>query len=181
MTDQKAVRKPRTKKVVSPQAVPHSLKVLVWSVLIVLLADQISKYYVVHVLRLDRVHEIDVLPPWLNFRMAWNQGINFGLLSSSRDIMVWLLIAVALAVSLWVFIWVWRTRPQKLTQAAAGLLIGGALGNVVDRIAYGAVADFLNMSLPIWQNPYSFNVADISIFIGAFGLILIPPQRSDTE
>jgi len=55
---------------------------------------------------------------------------------------------------------------------AAGLLVGGALGNVVDRIAYGAVADFINMSLPGWNNPFSFNIADVAIFLGALGLVL---------
>ena len=55
---------------------------------------------------------------------------------------------------------------------SAGVLIGGALGNVVDRVAYGAVADFLNMSCCGIDNPFSFNVADIAIFVGAVGLIL---------
>ena len=57
------------------------------------------------------------------------------------------------------------------------LLVGGALGNVVDRLLYGAVADFLNMSLPGWRNPYSFNVADIAIFAGALGLIVQPGPK----
>ncbi len=73
--------------------------------------------------------------------------------------------------------WLWRTRPGRLAQVASGLLIGGALGNVIDRIAYGAVADFLNMSLPAWRNPYSFNVADIAIFAGALGLVFLPAPR----
>jgi signal peptidase II len=52
------------------------------------------------------------------------------------------------------------------------LLVGGAIGNVIDRIAYGAVADFLNMSCCGFENPYAFNVADIAIFAGAFGLVV---------
>ena len=59
----------------------------------------------------------------------------------------------------------------------SAMLIGGALGNVIDRLLYGAVADFLNMSLPGWQNPYSFNVADIAIFAGAIGLVLVPQKK----
>jgi signal peptidase II len=55
---------------------------------------------------------------------------------------------------------------------SAGVLIGGALGNVVDRVAYGAVADFLNMSCCGFENPYAFNVADIAIFAGAIGIVL---------
>ncbi len=68
-------------------------------------------------------------------------------------------------------------RPGWFAQASAGLLVGGAIGNVIDRILYGAVADFLNMSLPNWRNPYSFNVADIAIFLGALGLVLQPPEK----
>ncbi|WP_291738692.1 signal peptidase II, partial [Bradyrhizobium sp.] len=75
----------------------------------------------------------------------------------------------------------WRAFAYACAGLAAGLLIGGALGNVVDRVLYGAVADFLNMSLPGWQNPYSFNVADISIFAGALGLVLMPqPKTTET-
>jgi signal peptidase II len=58
-------------------------------------------------------------------------------------------------------------------QIATGLLVGGAIGNVIDRIRFGAVADFLNMSCCGFTNPYAFNVADISIFVGAGLLILL--------
>ena len=148
---------------------------------LIFVLDQALKYVVVHILRLDRVREIDVLDPWLNLRMAWNQGVNFGLFSSSQDMMRWVLIGVALAVCLWLYVWIRRVRPGWWTQLAAGLLIGGALGNVIDRVFYGAVADFLNMSLPNWRNPYSFNVADIAIFAGAIGLILMPPHRGEAD
>ncbi|WP_328803838.1 signal peptidase II [Paracoccus xiamenensis] len=173
-------RKPRAKKAPAPPPPPPvSLRVMAWVVGVILLLDQVSKYYVVHMLRLDRVREIELLPPWLNLHMAWNQGVNFGLFSSSQDIMRWVLIAVALAVCAWVILWIRRVRPGWFAQASAGLLVGGAIGNVVDRVLYGAVADFLNMSLPFWRNPYSFNVADIAIFAGAIGLILQPPQTAD--
>jgi len=145
--------------------------------LAVFVLDQVLKYLVVHVLKLDRVREIDVLDPWLNLRMAWNQGMNFGLFSSDVDVMRWVLIGIAVAVCLWVGIWVGRTKPRTFALISAGMLIGGALGNVVDRLLYGAVADFLNMSLPGWRNPYSFNVADIAIFLGAMGLVLQPPEK----
>nr|WP_229582644.1 signal peptidase II [Paracoccus sp. S-4012] len=140
----------------------------------IILFDQLTKWFVVHWLDLATRREIDVIDPFLNFRMAWNQGVNFGLLSSSADIMRWVLVAVALAVCVWVGVWVHRARPGRMAQVAAGLLIGGAIGNVIDRVAYGAVADFLNMSLPGWRNPYSFNVADIAIFAGALGLVFQP-------
>ena len=86
--------------------------------------------------------------------------------------MRWVLIAVALAISAWVVVWMRRDRPGRWSMISAGLLVGGALGNVIDRLAYGAVADFLNMSCCGIENPYAFNVADIAIFAGALGLVL---------
>ena len=171
----------RPKATAKPVAEPNTLRVLGWVTLAILLLDQISKYYVVHVLRLDLVREIQVLPPWINFHMAWNQGINFGLFRSSEDFVRLGLIVLSLLICAALYIWMRRTRPGWPSQLAAGLLIGGAIGNVIDRIYYGAVADFLNMSLPNWRNPYSFNVADIAIFLGAFGLILMPPQSKDAD
>lgn len=145
----------------------------------VLVLDQVSKYAVVHGLGLDRRLVVDVLPPWINFRMAWNQGINFGLFSGESDLARWVLIGVALAVSAWIWIWVARSPHRVIVQVSAGLLVGGAIGNVIDRLLYGAVADFLNMSTPWFDNPYSFNVADITIFLGAAGLVLFTGQEGE--
>jgi signal peptidase II len=111
-----------------------------------------------------------VFPPFLNFRMAWNTGINFGLLSNNADAARWILIALALLIAGFVYVWVLRDRPGRIGLISAGLLIGGALGNVVDRLLYGAVADFLNMSCCGINNPYAFNIADVAIFAGALGL-----------
>lgn len=176
-----APRKRRTVKAPPPPPPPKQW----WAVgvtLAILVIDQLSKWIVVHLMNLKNVQAIDVLDPWLNLRMAWNQGVNFGLFSSDVDVMRWVLIAVAAVIVTWVTVWLARTRPGTLTQVAAGLLIGGALGNVIDRFAYGAVADFLNMSLPGWRNPYSFNVADIAIFAGALGLVFQPgPKKSGAQ
>lgn len=143
-----------------------------WAGFWTFLADQASKYLVVHYMDLRLRGEIDVLPPFLNLRMGWNTGVNFGLFADNGDTMRWILIAVALLICGVVLGWVRKDRPGKLGLISAGLLIGGALGNVVDRLLYGAVADFLNMTCCGINNPYSFNVADITIFIGAFGLVL---------
>jgi signal peptidase II len=134
--------------------------------------DQLLKFVVVQVLDLANRGEIDVLSPYLNLRMAWNRGVNFGLLSSNADVTRWALIVVALAITFWVIWWVRREPMRPIAHVAAGLLIGGALGNVIDRIIYGAVADFLNMSCCGWRNPWSFNLADVAIFAGAIGLAL---------
>ncbi len=169
-------RRPRAPKKPAPPA-RTDMRLAAWVAALIFVMDQALKYWVVHVMQLDRVREIDVLPPWLNLRMAWNQGVNFGLMASDTDVTKWILIAVALAIVAWVWIWIWRADAGRFARVAAGLLIGGALGNVIDRLLYGAVADFLNMSLPGWQNPYSFNVADIAIFAGAIGLVLVPQKK----
>jgi signal peptidase II len=134
--------------------------------------DQASKLAVVFGLDLLNRGEIDVLPPFLNFRMAWNYGVNFGLLSHGSDIARWGLIVLALVISGWVVWWMRRERGNAWALVSGGVLVGGAVGNVVDRVAYGAVADFLNMSCCGIENPYAFNVADIAIFVGAIGLVI---------
>jgi len=149
------------------------MRLTFWAGFWTFLLDQASKYIVVHFQDLLNRGEIDVLPPFLNFRMAWNRGINFGMFDTNK----WLLIAVALAICLWVAIWIGREKQGRLAYLAAGLLIGGALGNVLDRVLYGAVADFLNMSCCGFENPYSFNIADIAVFAGAFGLIFFAGEK----
>ena len=140
------------------------------------LLDQATKWIVVWWIGLATRGAIDLIPPFLGFRMAWNRGINFGIGSSNQEYVRWGLILVALGISVWVWRWVARSAPSRLTRIAGGLLIGGAVGNVVDRLAYGAVADFLNMSCCGIENPYAFNVADIAIFAGAFGLVLFAKE-----
>jgi signal peptidase II len=134
--------------------------------------DQFTKVMVVHWLDLISRGVMEVVPPFLVFRMAWNQGINFGLFAHDADIVRWVLVAVSLVIAAWVWVWVRRENPGRWAQVSAGLLIGGALGNVIDRVLYGAVADFLNMSCCGIDNPYAFNVADIAIFAGAIGLVI---------
>ncbi len=145
--------------------------------LAVLAVDQLSKVGVVFGLGLARRQAIDVLPPFLNFRMAWNQGVNFGLFAGS-ELSRWLFVAVALAIATWVWFWVRREGQGRVAQISAGLLIGGALGNVIDRLIYGRVADFLNMSCCGFANPYSFNIADVAVFLGALGLVFLTGRQN---
>ena len=147
------------------------------SFLVTLLVDQASKYWVVQVLNLKALREIEVLPPLLNFHMAWNRGINFGLFSGDGDAGRWLLIGLALAISAGVLIWT-RRETDRRVQVASGLVVGGAVGNVVDRLIYGAVADFLNISCCGFDNPFAFNVADVAIFAGALGLVIFSGGKS---
>lgn len=148
------------------------MRLVFWAGFWVFLLDQATKYLVVHWMNLRELGSIDVLPPLINLRMAWNYGINFGLFSGNTDSTRWILIGIAFMIIAFVLYWLRKEAFGKIGLISAGILIGGALGNVIDRVLYGAVADFLNMSCCGFSNPYSFNVADIAIFAGAFGMVL---------
>lgn len=134
--------------------------------LVVLLVDQASKAWVLYGLDLEHFGEIEVWPPWFNLRMAWNRGINFGLFASGSEAARWVLIGLAVAISAGLTVWALRRRTSAFA-LGTGILVGGALGNALDRVVYGAVADFLNTSCCGFDNPYAFNVADVAIFLGA--------------
>lgn len=153
------------------------MRMMILTGLITFVIDQVTKYLVLYELNLLAVRRIDVFPPFLTFRMAWNEGVNFGILATGSDTMRWILVGVSLAICAAVAVWTYRRaaagHADRWFQLGAGLVVGGALGNVIDRIGYGAVADFLNMSCCGVRNPYVFNVADIAIFVGAGFLIFV--------
>ena len=150
------------------------------SALLAFVIDQVSKVLVVFYLDLQTIGYLEVFPPFLNFSMAWNYGVNFGLFSSSDGLQRWILAGFAVLVSAGIMIWMRREPPGRIGHISAGLLIGGAMGNAFDRILYGAVVDFLNMSCCGIYNPFAFNVADIAIFAGAIGLAFFSsPENSE--
>ncbi|GHF07808.1 lipoprotein signal peptidase [Aliiroseovarius zhejiangensis] len=153
------------------------MRALLIAAILAFALDQGTKYHALYVLDLDRVGVVQIWPPYLVYQMAWNTGVNFGLFGSDAATMRWVLVGLSAVISAWVIIWVRREKLGKLAHVAAGLLVGGALGNAVDRIYYGAVVDFLNMSCCGIQNPFSFNVADIFVFAGAIGLVLFSSAK----
>lgn len=155
------------------------MRIATLTLLVVLISDQVLKWFVVIGLNLREVLYIEVFPPWFTLTMAWNRGVNFGLFASDSDMMRWVLIALALFISGWVWLWVRREGGGRMLQVSTGLLVGGALGNVIDRLVWGAVADFINVTCCGIRNPFAFNVADIAIFAGAFGLILFAGGKKD--
>lgn len=157
------------------------MRAALWTSLAILLADQALKWGVVVGLNLQQVGRIDVLPPYFQLTMAWNRGVNFGLFADDSQVLRWVLVGLPVVVSVWVWRWVRGLGAPLAMQIAAGFLIGGALGNGIDRAVWGAVADFLNMTCCGWVNPWAFNVADIAIFIGAFGLILAAPGKTPRD
>lgn len=132
---------------------------------VVLVLDQASKTAVVDALAGTR-RVIEVLP-FLNIVMAWNPGVSFGLFSDAAG--PWVLFGVAAVFSVVLLVWLWKAEG-RLLQLALGLMIGGALGNAIDRVRWGAVADFIDFHLGGWHF-WAFNVADSAITVGAVLLI----------
>src|SRR6185437_11414564 len=137
--------------------------------------DRFSKLVIVHWIGLTSGDVVNIQPPYLIFRMVWNKGINFGFFRSydSR----WVLVLAAVVISLALIAW-FRNERGWLKPLAVGAIVGGAIGNAVDRIVYGAVVDFINMSCCGIDNPSSFNVADVFIFLGALTLVLSTRKSS---
>lgn len=137
--------------------------------LAVLAADQASKYWVLHIINLPDVRQI-VLLPVLNLTMVWNTGITFGLFNGFGDWGHVVLALVALAVVIALGLWL-RRAESALTAAAIGAIAGGAVGNVIDRLRFGAVVDFIHAHAWGW-NWYVFNLADAAIVCGVGALLL---------
>ena len=138
--------------------------------LLVLLADQASKYWVLEVLQLPRLGSVALLP-MLNFTMVWNRGVTFGLLGGLGGKLGSVLLA-AVALGVVAALAVWLRRAERLAVALAlGAIAGGAVGNVADRLRFGAVVDFIHAHAWGWSW-YVFNVADASIVCGVAALVL---------
>ncbi|MDO8878004.1 MAG: signal peptidase II [Pseudolabrys sp.] len=138
---------------------------------IVCVIDQASKLYLLF------VHDLDANPirlgPFFDFVLTKNTGISYGLFASEGALWPFVLLAFkAVAV---VVLWAWLSKAEnRLTALALGLIIGGALGNAIDRLAYGWVMDFVffHVSGADWRfNWYVFNLADVAIVAGVIGLL----------
>jgi signal peptidase II len=131
------------------------------------LLDQASKLWLLFVYELGSRGPVSVTP-FFDLVLTWNTGISYGLLQQDGPFGQWaLLVLKVVAVAL---LWIWLARtPSRLTALALGLIMGGAVGNAIDRIAYGAVADFafFHIRTPTWNfNWYVFNLADVAIVAG---------------
>lgn len=136
--------------------------------ILVFTLDQATKWWIVtEVMTPPRF--IPVFPSF-NLVMGWNRGVSFGIFDTASPPNQWLLIGLALIIVAVLFVWLKRA-DSRLISVALGMIIGGALGNVMDRIHYGAVADFLDFYIGEFHWP-AFNVADAGITIGVIILVL---------
>lgn len=135
-------------------------------------ADQAVKIWLVQVYGLAE-KGIVALTPFLDLVLIWNTGISYGLFPQESELGRWLLLAAKLVAVAALWIWLARARTA-LTAVSLGLIIGGAFGNAIDRLAYGAVADFVLFHVTTasfnftW---YVFNLADAAIVAGVAGLL----------
>jgi len=129
--------------------------------------DQATKLFLLRVIDLDRVGVV-ALTSMLDLRLVWNPGISYGLFQHESVEWQWVLLVIkAAAIGL---LWAWLAHARsKLTAVALGLIIGGALGNAIDRLTYGAVMDFVHFHVGSFSW-YVFNVADSAIVVGVAGL-----------
>ena len=147
---------------------------------LVFVADQVAKWVVAVPLRLEAHGSIDLLPI---FALRWveNYGVSMGFLTVGSDLQRWLLVAFTAAIAIAVAIWMWRERRREDAIALA-LVLGGAAGNILDRIRFGHVVDFADLHFGAWQPFLVFNVADAAITIGVLLLLLRALlSRKDTD
>jgi len=135
-------------------------------------ADQALKLWLLFVFDLQGRGTVRLLP-FLDLVLIWNKGISYGLFQQDGPLGQWALLALkTVAVAL---LWIWLARSaSRLTALSLGLIIGGAVGNAIDRLAYGAVADFVLLHLTtasISLKWYVFNLADMAIVAGVAGLL----------
>lgn len=135
---------------------------------VVCFLDQLHKWYMIEIVDIANHPPIEVTG-FFNLVMVWNRGASFGM-GGSAEHAFWIFSSLTVLI-VSVLLWWLRKAPSMLMMLALGLIIGGAIGNLIDRIRFGAVADFFDFHLYGYHWP-AFNIADSAVFLGAFMLIL---------
>src|SRR3954471_9589225 len=139
--------------------------------LLVFVADQLSKWIVTGPLGLNQLGDQLVLLPIFNFTYTQNEGISLGLLNATNPVGRWMLVALTSAIAIGVAVWIGREK-SRVDQAALGMVLGGALGNILDRIRFGYVVDFADLHFGDFRPFLVFNVGDAAISIAVVILLL---------
>ena len=140
---------------------------------ILLVLDQVTKWWILEILDLPARRSVEVIaagPFAFDLTMVWNRGVTFGLFSGDSQWNQLILAALAMVIAGVLLRWLWRAENLWVA-LALGSVIGGAIGNVIDRLRFGAVVDFVHLSAWDWHW-YVFNVADAGIVIGV-GLLVV--------
>ena len=135
---------------------------------LVIVLDQASKYWILNIYDLPAKGSTPILPIF-SLSMVWNRGVSFGLFRADVDLARWGLAVFSLVVAVALALWA-RRNDRTLPALALGLVIGGAVGNLIDRVRFGAVVDFLDFSG--LHFPWVFNLADSGITVGVALLLL---------
>lgn len=138
---------------------------------LIFLADQLVKYVVTGPLQLQHRGEQGInLIPFFKLTYAENNGVSMGMLTANTDMQRWLLVGLTAVVAALVAGWLWKEK-QKWDAMALGLILGGALGNILDRVRLGYVVDYADFHIGTWRPFLIFNLADAAITIGVLILI----------
>jgi signal peptidase II len=135
---------------------------------VVVFADQVSKAWILNGLNLPLFGSVDIAGP-LRLTLVWNRGVSFGLFRADAEMTRWILAAFSLGVSLFLINWARKIERPRLA-ISVGLILGGAIGNLIDRVRWGAVCDFIDASA--LHFPWVFNLADSAITIGVILLLI---------
>src|SRR3954468_17032750 len=139
--------------------------------ILVFALDQLAKFIVTGPLGLNQIGDQLVLLPIFNFTYTQNEGISLGLLNASNPVGRWLLVALTSGIAIGVAVWIGRER-RRIDQAALGMVLGGALGNILDRTRFGYVVDFADLHFGTFRPFLVFNVGDAAISIAVVILLL---------
>jgi len=139
--------------------------------LIVFALDQLAKWFVTGPLGINRISDQLVLLPFFNFTYTQNNGISLGLFNAQTDVGRWMLVALTSAIAVAVAYWIGREK-NRIDQIALGMVLGGALGNILDRARHGYVVDFADLHFGDFRPFLVFNVGDAAISIGVVILLL---------
>ena len=139
--------------------------------LLVFVLDQLVKWAVTHPLGINEIGDQLVLLPIFNFTYTQNEGISLGLLNATNPIGRWMLVAMTTVIAVGVAVWIGREK-NRIDQVALGMVLGGALGNIIDRVRFGYVVDFADLHFGTFRPFLVFNVGDAAISIGVVILLL---------
>ena len=137
---------------------------------LIFLADQLGKWIITYPLALRDRGVIEVTA-FFDLKWVENYGVSMGFLTANSVAGRWLLVALTAAIAIGVLVWLWREKARA-DAIALGLVLGGALGNIIDRVRFGHVVDFADLHFGDWHPFLVFNVADAAITIGVLLLVL---------